>query len=169
MDDITLLRRAVDDATRLIDGIGADQQALPTPCPDFSVGQIVDHLREGADMFADALGAPAVDDRSWKAAGQRLVDALSAPGALDGTVQLPYGEFPGIAVLHQAIGEVAIHACDIARSTGQAIGDDDVYERVFEVVGDEWRGENVLGPAVPCPDDAPLVERVLAFAGRTVA
>ena len=168
MDDITLLRRAVDDATRLIDGISENQRSASTPCPDFTVEQLIEHLKEGAAMFADALGAPGVADSSWKAIGQRLVDALSAPGALDGTVALPYGEFPGTVVLQQALGEVAIHACDIAQATGQSIGDDEVYGRVFAVVGDEWRVDGVLGPAVPCADDAPLATRVLAFAGRAV-
>lgn len=169
MDDITLLRRAVDETTRLVDGIRTDQLDRPTACPDFSVGQLLAHLVEGTDMFAAGLGGDdAPTDDSWKAAGQRLLAAVEAPGALDGMVTLPYGEFPATVVLQQALGEVAIHTCDLARATGQSITDTAVYERVFDVVGDEWRVEGVLGPAQPCAGDAPLADRVLAFAGRRI-
>lgn len=168
MDDITTLRRAVDDATRIVDGIGSDQRDLPTPCPDFTVGQLVDHLVDGAASFATALGVDPGADRSFKAIGQSLVAAFEQPGVLDGAVTLPWGEYPGAVVLQQAAGEVAIHAADLAHATGQPLGDDAVYERVFELVGDDWRVENVLGPALPCADDAPLLQRVLAFAGRAI-
>jgi uncharacterized protein (TIGR03086 family) len=169
MDDITLLRRAVDDATRIIDGITPAQLGLPTPCPDFTVGQLVAHLVEGVEMFSAALdpsSASAGDE--WKAAGQRVAAAAETPGAADAPIALPYGEFPRIVVIQQALGEIAIHAADLARATGQPLGDDAVYERVFAVVGEEWRVDGVLGPAVPCADDAPLADRVLAFAGRAI-
>jgi len=169
MDDITLLRRAVDDATRLLDGIRPDQRELPTPCPDFSVGQLVDHLVEGAEMFAVAVdGGSESQDLSWKSVSGRLVAAFEARSSLDGTVTVPYAELPTAVALQHALGETAIHATDLAKSTGQSLSDDAVYERVFDVVGPEWRVENVLGPAVPCPDSASLIDRVQAFAGRTV-
>ena len=41
MDDLTLLRRAVDDAARIIDGVGTDQLGSSTPCPDFTVEQLI--------------------------------------------------------------------------------------------------------------------------------
>jgi uncharacterized protein (TIGR03086 family) len=169
MDDTTLLRRAVDDATRIIDGIPADRLDGPTPCPDFTVRQLVSHLVEGNEMFVTALGgAPASGEQTWKSVGERLVQAAEGPGAPEDPITLPYGEFPRAVVIQQALGETAIHAADLAHSTGQAIGDDAPYDRVFAVVGDEWRGDGVLAPAVPCADDAPLIDRVLAFAGRKV-
>ena len=168
MDDTTLLRRSLDDATRIIDGIGTDQLALPTPCPDFNVEQLVAHLTEGHEMFVAAERGDASTDRSWASVAKRLVAAAEGPGAPDDLVTLPYGEFPRSVVVQQALGETAIHAADLARSTGQSLGDDAVYERVFAVVTDDWRVEGVLAPAVACADDAPLADRVLAFAGRKI-
>jgi uncharacterized protein (TIGR03086 family) len=169
MDDITLLRRAVDDASRIIDGVQADQLDLPTPCPDFTVGQLVAHLAEGMEMFAAASdGSQPAAEPEWKTAGDHVVAAFSRPGALDGNIALPYGEFPAVVGLQQALGETAIHTTDIARATGQALGDDDVYESVFRVVTSDWRVESVLGPEVPCPAGAPLLDRVQAFAGRAI-
>ena len=165
MDDITLLRRAVDDAARIIDGVRPDQLGSPTPCPDFTVEQLIAHLGEGAAGFSGD-GQPA---SSWREAGARMVDTVSTPGFLESTVTLPWGEYPGSIVLQQALGETAIHTADLAHATGQSLGDDAVYERVFDVVTEDWRVPQVLEPAQPFADDAPLVERVLAFAGRKIS
>jgi uncharacterized protein (TIGR03086 family) len=168
MDDIKLLQRSLDDATRVIDGIGPDQQSNATPCPDFTAEQLVTHLAEGHEMFVTALGGEESDDHSWSSVAKRLLAAASGPGAPDDLVDLPYGQFPRRVVIGQALGETAVHTADLAWATGQSLGDDAVYERVFDVITDDWRVEGVLAPAVPCADDAPLADRVLAFAGRKV-
>jgi uncharacterized protein (TIGR03086 family) len=168
MDDITLLGRSLDDATRIIDGIGPGQQSAPTPCPDFTVDQLVSHLAEGHEMFVTALGGEESSDHSWSSVAKRLLAAAQRPGAPDDPIELPYGQFPRRVVIGQALGETAIHAADLAHATGQSLGDDAVYERVFDVVTDDWRVDGVLAPAVPFADDAALVDRVLAFAGRKV-
>lgn len=168
-NDTALLRRAADETTRLLDGLTDAQRALPTPCPDFTVGQLVEHLAEGAQMMASALDpSGSATDGSWKAVAQRLVAAAEAP--VDGSTPttLPYGEFPRSVVIQQALGEIAIHTCDVAKATGETLRDAAVYERVFDVITDDWRVDGVLDAARPCDDGAPLVDRVLAFAGRTV-
>jgi uncharacterized protein (TIGR03086 family) len=168
MEDTALLRRAVDDATRIINGIKTDQRDDPTPCEELSVGQLVDHLVSGLDDFSVRLDGGAPSEPAWSAVGPRLASAFEAPGALDGDLELAYGTFPRTTVLHHALGEVAIHTADLARATGQAIGDDEVYERALKVVGPEWRVEGVLGPELPCAADAPVADRLLAFAGRKI-
>jgi uncharacterized protein (TIGR03086 family) len=169
MDDIALLRRAVDDASRLIGGVRDDQLDLVTPCPDFTVRQLIAHLAEGMEMFAAASDGSAPEaDPAWKAASDHVVAAFARPGGLEGTVTVPYAELPAIVALQQALGETAMHATDIARATGQSLGDTEVYESVFRVVTPDWRVENVLGPEVPCPEGAPLLDRVQAFAGRAI-
>ena len=167
MDDSTYLRRAVDDATRILDGIRPDQLAGPTPCEDFTVEQLATHLVEGAEMMATHLdGGGPTSEQSWGEVSKRLVTAGQTPGV--DPVTLPYGEFPRAVVIQQAYGEILIHAADLARATGQSIGDDALYERVFDVITDVWRVDGVLDPARPCADDAPLADRVLAFAGRKI-
>ena len=106
MDDITLLRRAVDETTRIIDGVQPDQLGLPTSCPDFTVGQLIPHVAEGMEMFAAAAdGTQPEAEPEWKAAADHVVTAFSRSGVLDGTIELPYGEFPAVVCLQQAIGD----------------------------------------------------------------
>jgi uncharacterized protein (TIGR03086 family) len=167
--DSTLLRRAVEETTRLLDGLTEAQRARPTPCPAFTVGQLAEHLVGGAQMMATALDpSGTATDSSWKAVSQRLVTAAEAPVDGGTPTTLPYGEFPRSVVIQHALGEIAIHTCDIAKATGRPLVDDAVYERVFDVITDDWRVEGVLAAARPCDDGAPLIDRVLAFAGRTV-
>jgi uncharacterized protein (TIGR03086 family) len=168
MDDIKLLSKAIDDATRIIDAIRPDQLDGATPCEDLTVQQMVTHLAEGHEMFVTALGGEASSDQSWASVAKRLLAAASGPGAPDDKVELPYGEFPRSVVIQQVLGETAIHAADLARATGQAIGDAAIYERVFDVITEDWRVEGVLAAAQPCDDSAPLADRVLAFAGRKI-
>lgn len=168
VNDTTYLRRAVEDATRILDGIRPDQLDGSTPCEDFTVQQLVTHVVEGAEMMTTHLdGGPPSADQSWGSVSKRLV-AAGELGAPDDVISLPYGEFPRSVVVQQAYGEILIHAADLARATGQTIGDDAAYERVFDVVNDVWRTDGVLGPERPCASDAPLADRVLAFAGRKI-
>ena len=173
MDNLTALRRLVDETARLVDGVGTDQRTAPTPCPELTVDQLVTHLVEGTAMFVGALdpGATAAA-ADWKSAGAQLVGVFEGRADLDQTVNLPYGEYPLRVVLDHAVAETAIHAADLAHATGQPITDtevfDDVLARCRDLVGDEWRQDGVLGPEVPAPAGASVPEQLLAFAGRRI-
>lgn len=168
MDDTKLLSRSLDDAKRIMDGIRPEQLDDPTPCEDFTVRQLVAHLVEGHEMMAACLdGGEQAESPAWDAVRARLAAAADL-GKPDDVVELPYGEFTREIVVQQALGETAIHAADLARATGQSLGDDAIYERVFEVVNEGWRVEGVLAPELPAPAGASLADRVLAFAGRKI-
>jgi uncharacterized protein (TIGR03086 family) len=173
MDNKTaLLRRAVDETTRLVDGIRPDQLQGATLCEEFTVQQLLDHLVEGTSAFAAGITGDSASPASWKDAGQLLVAAVERPGALDGTVTLPWGAFPGDVVLDQAIMETFTHAADLANATGQTIDDAAAYDDAFEVakgvITDEWRQPGVFGPEQPAKPGASSVDRLLALAGRKV-
>ena len=87
-------------------------------------------------------------------------------------VTLPFGEMPAGVALNIAIFDVATHACDLAGSTGQQIGDTDLLETALEygrqMIGSELRMPGVFDPEQPCADDAPVTQRLMAFSGRKV-
>ena len=167
-----LLRRAVDEATRLVDGVRPDQLQGATPCEEFTVQQLIDHMVEGAASMASGISGASASPASWKDAGQLLVAAVERPGALDGNITLPWGEFPGSVVLDQAVMETSTHAADLAKATGQAIDDVEAYDDLLEVaksvITDEWRQPGVFGPEQKAPAGATSVDRLLALAGRKV-
>jgi uncharacterized protein (TIGR03086 family) len=50
-ESIDELSRALDLTGAIVSGIGADQAGLPTPCPDWNVGELVDHLVHDLQTF----------------------------------------------------------------------------------------------------------------------
>jgi uncharacterized protein (TIGR03086 family) len=97
---------------------------------------------------------------------------FSQPGTLDKTVKLPFGEMPAAVALNIAILDLATHAADLARATGQTITDTDLLEAALEMgrqmVGPELRQPGLYDAEQPAPADAPIADRLFAFAGRRI-
>ena len=64
--DADRLRPVLAETEAIIAGVKPDQMALPTPCPDYTVSQLVDHLTGWADNFAARVSGkePANDPSS---------------------------------------------------------------------------------------------------------
>jgi uncharacterized protein (TIGR03086 family) len=185
---VELLQRVVDETTRIVDHVRDDQLGNATPCTEWSVRDVLNHITGGATMFAISAEQGKVPDEqigqllggdnlgndykgAWGTAAKR------AMGAFDGldlskVVTLPFGEMPAGIALNIAIFDVATHAADLATSTGQDIADTDLLETALEfgrqMIGAELRDAGLFGPEQPCPADAPVTDRLFAFSGRTV-
>jgi uncharacterized protein (TIGR03086 family) len=189
MDQVALLQRVVDETTSVIAEIGPDQLGEPTPCTEWTVRDVINHITGGATMFAisaeegsvpdDVVGQLVGGDNlgddykgAWATASTRAMAVFAEPGVLDKTVKLPFGEMPAGVALNLAIFDVATHATDLARATGQSISDTGLLEAALEMgrqmISPELRQPGVFGPEQPAPDDASVEDRLLAFAGRTV-
>lgn len=120
-DDLVPLRSALDLAGAAIAGVADDQWSLPTPCAGWDVRTLVDHYRQGATWFIEALGAdvPAADADDLATVHDALVAAFAAPGALERTVTVPIGEVPATIALHLRTVEALVHGWDVAVATGQ--------------------------------------------------
>jgi uncharacterized protein (TIGR03086 family) len=185
---VELLQRVTDETTRVVDSLTPDQFANASPCEGWTVRDVVNHITGGATMFAisaeqgkvpdDQIGRLMGGDNlgndakaAWAIAAKRAMSAFDGLDLLK-MVTLPFGEMPAGVALNIAIFDVATHACDIAESTGQAIADTELLETALEfgkqMIGPELRVPGVFGPEQPCPPDAPVVQRLFAFSGRTV-
>ena len=89
---------------------------------------------------------------------------------MDKMVKLPFGEMPASIALNIAIFDVATHAVDLARATGQHVSDSELLEAALatgrQMVGPELRAPGVFGEEQPVADTASVEDRLLAFAGR---
>ena len=189
VDSVALLQRVVDETGRLVDGVTDDQLANQTPCTEWTVRDLINHVTGGATMFALSVEQGSVPDEvlgqllggdnltggvqsSFRTAVDRAMSAFAAPGAMEKTVALPFGEMPAGVALNIAIFDVATHAADLARATGQQIEDREILDLALEIgrrmVGPELRQPGVFGPEQPVPDGASSEDRLLAFAGRQV-
>jgi uncharacterized protein (TIGR03086 family) len=179
MDDPTqLLDRALDQAGTVIGRVRPDQAALPTPCRSWDVRALVAHVVEEVAGFAEIPEVDVGDDwaSAYRTAAGALRERWRRPGALAGTDTLPMGEVPAGWVLDRQVTELAMHAWDVAKATGQPTDLDPVVgQRALEFFranlkpehrGDEASGRR-MGPEAPVAADAPLYDRLAAFAGRT--
>jgi uncharacterized protein (TIGR03086 family) len=132
-------------------------------------GSVPDDLL-GKLMGGDNLGTDYV--KSWQTASSRAIAAFEAPGALEKTVKLPFGEMPAGVAVNIAIFDVLTHAADIANATGQTIEDTALVETALEyghqMVGPELRAPGIFDPEQPAPEGATAMVRLLAFSGRKV-
>ncbi len=154
------------------DAIEDDQWDGPTPCDQWSVRDLVDHVATVQLTMSQLVGATTGDGADWPAARDGMEAILAEPDALEGTSTHPrLGEGPKGQWLTIATNDMLIHTWDLAR----AIGADDVLPA--EQVGDcqaflEQLPHSILREsgryvdAVEVPGDADAQTRLLAFAGR---
>ncbi|NHC14688.1 TIGR03086 family metal-binding protein [Motilibacter deserti] len=175
--DVDQLEAVLDKTARLIAEVRPEQGSLPTPCPDYDVATLVGHTVEWVGHFADALaGGPATPqpgqlaEDQFRASAERAVAALRA-GAMEREVTLGEMTLPGSAVAGMMLMEYVGHGWDLATATGQPIpyAPDEAESALATGRGmltPELRGD-AFAPEVPIADDAPAVDRFVAFLGRT--
>jgi uncharacterized protein (TIGR03086 family) len=189
-NDIDTMRRVLDETRKVIDGIGPEQLDAPTPCAEWDVRAVLNHITGGADMFATCVETGSISDErlmqlvggdnlgddykgSFDAAAKRAIAAFEQPGAAAKPVTLPFGQMPAGIAMRIAIFDVSVHAVDLARATDQiAVLDQDVLRTALDVgremIGPEMRAPGVFGPEVTIDGAAPVADRLAAFAGRQV-
>jgi uncharacterized protein (TIGR03086 family) len=187
-DDLATMQKVVAEANRVVGGITPDQLDQPTPCADWDVRALLNHVTGGSDMFAEGVSQGAISDErvgellgtdrigddyqgAFAAATKRALDAFETPGAAEKMVTLPFGTMPAGVALNIAIFDVAVHAWDLAKATGQSTAlDPEVLEPALAVgtamISDDMRQGGMFGASVPVADDAPTQDRLAAFAGR---
>lgn len=179
--------QAQDLALSYTEGIADDQWGAATPCSEWNVRALVNHLmvgnrwvvelgdgrtiaEVGDALEGDVLGADPV--ASFRQSALRACNVLAAPDAMTQTFRLSFGDVPGSLYAAERFVDVLIHAWDIATATGQAANlDDDLVSRCYDVVEprrDAIRERDDFGPEVPVEDDAPTQVRLLALLGRRV-
>lgn len=135
--------------------------------PDMVAGRTMDEV--GRDAFkGDLLG----DDpkRRFAEIVDRACAAVQGLDDPDRTVHTSFGDFKAREYLWQANYFRGLRAHDIARVIGvDAKLPDDLVEGLWDQLSphaEEWRAIGVFPPAVPVPEDAPLLDRLLGMTGR---
>ncbi len=188
MSPAELIGRAVAPVIPAVSNIRPDQLRDATPCTDFDVGRLVNHLlfwlpsleaagrKEAVPPPADDESAVDLAQGNWSteliARLQQTAMAWGDPDSWEGTTQMGNSaEMPADVIGGMVLGEVVVHGWDLAAATGQPIAwDEEVLEHVHRDLqsnADWGRGMGLYGPAVPVGEDAPLLDRVVGLTGRT--
>jgi uncharacterized protein (TIGR03086 family) len=182
MEALERIEKATALASEAVHNIKPDQLGDPTPCSEFDVRGLMNHLLGGLDMLAEAAsgGKPAmpsgdnVGDGSdlgerYDSRRQKLLDILKTDGVFDKTWSMPFGEMPGKMMAGIAFMEHTTHAWDVRKATGQdtELPADIVAEcdSVVRPMDQMLRMPGVCGPAVET-DSASATDKLMAFLGR---
>jgi uncharacterized protein (TIGR03086 family) len=181
-DTRPLLARALDQAGRLVVSTDPVDGSRPTPCEDWDVTALTNHLlavvhRIGAILNgADPATLPrmiesADADADWQRE-RSATDAVLATGdVLDRVVVVPWGTVTGWQAIGSYAGELTTHAWDLAVATGRTHELDAslanaVLPGVMQYIPAE-RGEHVpFAPIVEVGTDATAYEQLVAWEGR---
>lgn len=183
---LKLIERALEGTSRFVAGTRKDQYDLPTPCPEYDVRTLLNHIVGGQMLFklaiddvqVDASQAPPDligDDHvaAFERARQAVLDAWAQPGVNEKILKLPFGNLPGAVAQGIHFTEALVHGWDLAKATGQdPTLDPELAEACLNtnkmIVNDSLRGPGQpFGPEVKIGDDAPVADRLVAFLGRT--
>ena len=186
MELIDLFDRATAWTATKVAGAQHDLD-VATPCDEWNVRRLIDHLLAGQQMFAAGPfgrtvappeGPPpqlvGTDPATqYEQARTATINAYAQPGTLAGTVRGGAGEVPAAQILGVAFCDQPIHGWDLARATSQ----DTTTPADLAAVA--WRCSRAASPtkrrgpgkhfktAVSAPEGANHQDKLIAYCGRT--
>ncbi|NUU23894.1 MAG: TIGR03086 family protein [Streptomycetaceae bacterium] len=170
--------RALREFDDRVHKVAPEQWTAPTPCTEWSVRDLVNHLT-GEHLWApwllrgatlDEVGDRAAGDvlgddpvRAWERAAAGSREAFETPGALDGRVHVTGGRIAASDYAWQMISDLTVHAWDLARGIGADDRlDPDLAQEIYDRTApqaDRWQSLGIFGPPVDVPQDAPVQDR----------
>jgi uncharacterized protein (TIGR03086 family) len=174
----------------LVHNVTDDQLEGPTPCPDYSLGDLLDHVGGLALAFTSAAAkdagsagaqGPSGDasrlGADWRTRIPEHLAALAAawrdPEAWTGMTRAGGVDLPGEVAGLVALDELVVHGWDVARASGQPFDCDPAsldavhgFVDQFSGPGQEDSRQGLFGPVVDVPAGAPQLDRVIGLTGR---
>ena len=184
-------RRAVRASVAIVSRLTAADLGSPTPCADWTLGELLAHMTAQHHGFAAAAAGQGSDLAVWQvgplgadpvadyaAAAELVIAAFAEPGAVERRFSLPEisptFRFPAAQAISFHFVDYVVHGWDAARSLG--IGyqlDDDLAEAALTVATVVPDGPQRLepgaafGPGLAAPEDASPLDRALSMLGRS--
>jgi uncharacterized protein (TIGR03086 family) len=174
---------AATETANVVRRVRADQLDAPTPCRDWDVRTLVNHLLQVVRALDLAGRGEPVPGELWErdlmsGGGSGRFDdevrgavaAWADPAAWERTVTMGGGGMPAAFVATMLTSDLVIHGWDLARATGRDYRCDDaaaeLTHRFVAETGEQGRGMGIYGAPVPIGADAPPLDRALALSGR---
>jgi uncharacterized protein (TIGR03086 family) len=174
-------RQALAATGVIVAGIKPDQLDSPTPCDDYDVRGMLQHVISGNYWVAPLVEGKTIADvgdtldreffpDEYADSATLADDAFSSPGAMEKPVAVSYGPVPGAVYAGHRFIDVLIHGWDLAKATGQDTRlNAELVDACWEVVTpqiDLLKGSGMFGSVVKVRDDADAQTKLLATLGR---
>lgn len=174
-------------AERMADLIGAVPDGRlgdPTPCDEYTVGDLLDHIGGASLAFRAAAvkqpleGGPTGDASNlgadWRARIPRdvasLAEAWRDPEAWTGTTAAGGVDLPAEVAGVVALDELVIHGWDLAKAIDAPADYEGPGLEAVHAMVQQFRSaeiEGLFGPPVTVPERAPLLDRIIGLSGRS--
>ncbi len=180
-----LLKEAAEKTKKVMSGVKASQFSDPTPCKDFDVKALANHmagLAMGSERAAKKLDRIAPPDpmpdmigdnpgAAYAPLADAAVAAWSSSGAFDGETQFGPGPMPAQVAGAITLMEIAVHGWDLAAATGQtySMSPDlavEVQQTVQQLASPESRENGVFGPEISVDASSSVQDQLLGLSGR---
>ena len=179
MELIDALDQSFQHAHGIIAGVRAEQYDDRTPCEEWTVHDLLEHMvGVVAGLGAAAAGSPAGEftlgpdpAAQFQEASVAALAAWRTPDVLDRIVDGGAGPMPGRVLAGINLLDTATHSWDLATATGQPASlPEEVANAALEAsratISPDIRPGR-FGPEVAVPAGAAPTERLVAFLGRT--
>ncbi|HKP44090.1 TIGR03086 family metal-binding protein [Mycobacterium sp.] len=161
----------------VLHGIAKDDESKQTPCREFDVAGLTDHLMNSITVIGGAAGAEFPErDRSDSVEQQVILAARPALDAwhqrgLDGTVTAGTNEAPAKIMAGILSLEFLVHAWDYAKATGREVNAPDslsdyVLGLAHNIITPQGRTGVGFDDPIDVAADAGALERLIAYTGR---
>jgi uncharacterized protein (TIGR03086 family) len=191
--DPAAVRAAAALAAHAVAAVPAGAWAAPTPCRDYDLRTLVDHLAWGTVLSQRAATRTPLE-HDWSIpepppflAGRQpaewahalapeldaAADAWTDPAAWEGETVMGSATMPAAVVGPMMLAEFALHGWDVARAAGVPCEVPEELGRAVlaavEPLAGMGRDGGWYGAEVPVPPGAPAFDRALGLTGRDPA
>jgi uncharacterized protein (TIGR03086 family) len=179
------LARAFASTRSVLRAVRADQLDEATPCASWDVRLLINHFIGTAHWAGATVSAStqvpdedfAGDDAlaSYDQSIRTTLAAFQAPGALERTLTLAFGQYSGAALMRLATTDQFTHGWDLARAIGHPTNldpdlADELLARARTEIPAAYRGPDaqaLFGPIREPHAGAGAADRLAAFLGRS--
>lgn len=184
MQPVAAHRLAMKEFDRRVRRMGIDQMTNPTPCTEWNVRDLLNHLvseqfwapwlLDGAtpDQVGDRFDGDQLGDDPQAAWAEASTAARAAwdNAEISGRVHVTGGTIPTEDYCWQMTMDLAVHAWDLANGIGADTRLDpklvEAVYTVFEPHVDEMQGLGIFARPQPVAADADTQSKLLAMLGR---
>jgi uncharacterized protein (TIGR03086 family) len=180
---IPMITNAARSTEAVLVQVAPDRFGLATPCPALDLEALTAHLVGGLDSMVDVADgkpltfgpdpdvAPHGAAAAFRRAADRLIERFSAPGVLQQTFTMPWGQTTGAQLAGFELIEIIVHGWDIARAAGvDGEWDEEIVAATLQNartwVDSSARTPQLFGPEVAVPAGASGIDALVAFLGR---
>jgi uncharacterized protein (TIGR03086 family) len=177
IDELASAEAALGALQHVLHPISRDELSKSTPCTEYDVRQLTDHLMNSITLLGGAAGAelPERDsddsvERQVIGAARPALDAWHRRGLKD-TVTIGTNEIPATFAVSILSVEFLVHGWDYATATTHPIDVADslaayVLGLAHKVITPEGRATVGFDDPIAVPEDASALDRLIAFTGR---